>query len=406
MNLYFNLKDFDKKFEIVERKGYGHPDTIADHLAEYLSAKYSVYTKQRFGAVLHHNFDKLCLLGGASYVVFGKGHLTRPIRVLLNGRASTKFGDEIIPVNDLLAKWSKEFLFERLENIDIYKDIDFHFNLSNQSSPGKTNEIGPDEGTRKYWFEPRNLGDLSELRKLRSNDTSMGVGYCPLSNLENFVIDIEEALTVGEFKNKNNWIGGDVKLMAMRNNEIHKLTLCIPQISKYVNNINEYKANIESARSYISKFAEKYNIIDLEININTRDDFEKVELYLTATGSSIESGDEGVVGRGNRINKIISPTNPISMEGSAGKNPVYHIGKLYYISSMAISREIYQKFGIKNEVFMVSQSGRDLLDPWVVNINLESNLEDEDEMKNFVQEKILEITQITEDLLNQKITIS
>jgi S-adenosylmethionine synthetase len=56
---------------IVERKGVGHPDTLADHLAERLSQAYSSYTLERFGAVLHHNFDKLALLGGASEVRYG-----------------------------------------------------------------------------------------------------------------------------------------------------------------------------------------------------------------------------------------------------------------------------------------------------------------------------------------------
>lgn len=37
---------------IVERKGWGHPDTLADHLAERLSRAYSRYTLERFGAVL------------------------------------------------------------------------------------------------------------------------------------------------------------------------------------------------------------------------------------------------------------------------------------------------------------------------------------------------------------------
>ena len=76
----------------------GHPDTLSDALAETLSVNYSNYTLQKYGAVLHHNFDKVGLLGGASHVVFGKGFLTKPIRVLLNGRASTKFGNEGIPV--------------------------------------------------------------------------------------------------------------------------------------------------------------------------------------------------------------------------------------------------------------------------------------------------------------------
>jgi S-adenosylmethionine synthetase len=56
---------------VVERKGWGHPDTLADHLAESLSQVYSRHTLREFGAVLHHNFDKLALLGGASEVRYG-----------------------------------------------------------------------------------------------------------------------------------------------------------------------------------------------------------------------------------------------------------------------------------------------------------------------------------------------
>lgn len=84
----------EPEYEFVERKGLGHPDTLSDALAEFLLVNYSNYTLKNFGAILHHNFDKVGLLGGASFVKFGKGHLTKPIRVLLNGRASTKFGDK------------------------------------------------------------------------------------------------------------------------------------------------------------------------------------------------------------------------------------------------------------------------------------------------------------------------
>jgi S-adenosylmethionine synthetase len=85
---------------IVERKGWGHPDTLADHLAERLSRTYSRYTLEQFGAVLHHNFDKLGLLGGASEVRYGAGRMVDPVRVLVNGRATRSCGGETIPVDE------------------------------------------------------------------------------------------------------------------------------------------------------------------------------------------------------------------------------------------------------------------------------------------------------------------
>ncbi len=110
MQLILSDKNFAQDFEVIERKGSGHPDTLADALAETLSMKFSQYSLERFGAVLHHNFDKLGLLGGSSHVTFGEGRIINPIRVLINGRISTKFGQEKIPARKLLVEWTKIFL--------------------------------------------------------------------------------------------------------------------------------------------------------------------------------------------------------------------------------------------------------------------------------------------------------
>ena len=52
--------------EIVERKGLGHPDTICDALAEQVSLALSRHYFDRFNRVLHHNVDKILLVGGAA----------------------------------------------------------------------------------------------------------------------------------------------------------------------------------------------------------------------------------------------------------------------------------------------------------------------------------------------------
>ncbi len=162
-------------FELVERKGFGHPDTLADRLAERLSARYSVYTLDRFGVVLHHNFDKLGLLGGASSVDFGSGTMTSPIRVLLNGRASFCYGKNEINVLKLLKGWTKDFFREALPQIDVNKDLEFHDLLSTQSSPGKMNQKDNIErSARSYWFSPRGIQDIPEIKHLVANDTSLG----------------------------------------------------------------------------------------------------------------------------------------------------------------------------------------------------------------------------------------
>ena len=391
-----------KDFEVIEKTGIGHPDTLADGLAEHLSVKYSRYTKNKFGAILHHNFDKVGLLGGASYVTFGRGHLIKPIRVILNGRASTKFGAENIPINKLLIGWTKEYFKNRLYGVNPEKDLIFILELSNQSSPGKTHsdKILKD-ASRRFWFEPRGLEDLPELKNLFSNDTSLGVGYAPLSRVEKFILELEMFLNSKKTRQKYSWLGTDIKIMCKRVKNDVSITVCIPQIADFVDSIDVYKENLQICRKLLNQLAKKRQINLVELNINTRDKFDVYELYLTATGTSLESGDEGLVGRGNRITGLISPTNPYSMEGSCGKNPVYHIGKLYYLQAQLIANEIYKKFKVNNQVFLGSQSGRKLEDPWINVVILPKSISkaDEEKIKSIVKNKLERVNSLTKQIV-------
>ena len=400
-----NINKTEPEFEFVERKGIGHPDTLSDSLAEKLSREYSEYTLNKYGAVLHHNFDKVGLLGGSSYVSFGKGHLVRPIRVLINGRVSISFAGERIPVRKMLVNWTKEFFKVAMPMIDVDEDLEFHMNLSNQSSPGKTYEEESKKGARRRWFEPESLDDIPERKKLVSNDTSLGVGYAPFSKLEKLVIELEKKLT-GEFKSQNNWMGTDVKIMGVRIGEKFHITMCIPQISSHVASLEEYIANLDKARSYVKKAIASHEISDFELDINTRDNTELRELYLTATGSSLESGDEGLVGRGNRVNGVISPMRPMSMEGASGKNPIYHIGKIYYVAAFEFANSIYEKYGIYNEVYLVSQSGRDLQDPWVTVVAVPNDFERQEELKKFIAEQLPDIPNLSTKILSGSLSLS
>jgi len=404
-NFYIIKKNFghEENFEFIERKGIGHPDTLADLLAENLSNKYSIYTLKKFGAILHHNFDKIGLLGGASFVSFGKGYLVKPIKVLINGRVSICFGSEKIPIKKLLKKWTIEFFNNKLYNFDPKKHLRIFFNLSDQSSPGKLDTNGL-ENKRNFWFKPRNLDDLPELKKLIANDTSLGVGYAPPSFLEKLVLEIEKTLNSKQYKRKKPWIGSDIKIMAFYKDLEVKMTICVPQIADKVKSINDYKNNLETIRKDIIKITNKYKdkIKQFDLSINTRDNFETNEIYLTATGSSIESGDEGLAGRGNRVNQVISSNKPMSIEGSYGKNPVYHIGKVYYFFAFKLAQKIYKRFGIKNEIYLASQSGRDLLDPWLIVIIVPEYFCEFKQLNNFVEEELKNIPKITEMIINNK----
>ena len=392
-------------FEVVERKGKGHPDTLADALAEELSVAYSLYTKSNFGAILHHNFDKVGLLGGQSFVKFGNGYLTKPIRVILNGRASTKFGSKTIPVKQILEETAKKFLVRNLYKIG-KDDVKIFYFLSDSSSPGHSAEKDSYKGTRNFWFEPRGYKDLSELAFLHSNDTSLGCGYAPLSILEKVVLSVEEHINSDSCKKNNSAIGTDIKIMGKRVGKEISLTICIPQIADLVENQEEYKFNLKKVQKRIEKLiSSQAKGCDFGLAINTRDNFDINELYLTATGSSIESGDEGLVGRGNRVNGLITPKRPMSMEGAAGKNPVYHIGKLYYVASFQLAQKIYDTFGRYNEVYLISQSGRSLTDPWKIIVAMNWRGINKSKISKLIEDEVGKIPSFTEKILQREIRL-
>ncbi|MCG6938704.1 MAG: methionine adenosyltransferase, partial [Gammaproteobacteria bacterium] len=108
------------------------------------------------------------------------------------------------------------------------------------------------------------------------------------------------------------------------------------------------------------------------ISVNTADDLKKGSLYITVTGTSAESGDDGEVGRGNRVNGLITPYRPMNMEAAAGKNPVTHVGKLYNIVAQQIAATLVQQLDIVTEAYcyLVSRIGSPIKEPMITDIRL------------------------------------
>ncbi|MGH7867507.1 MAG: methionine adenosyltransferase, partial [Candidatus Dormibacteraceae bacterium] len=348
---------------IVERKGWGHPDTLADHLAERLSRAYSRYTFHEFGAVLHHNFDKLGLLGGASEVRYGAGRMLDPVRVLVNGRATRFCGGTTIPVDELISEEVAAFFGERLPELEGHLLIER--NITSNSSPGAV-VVDDSPSDRERWFAPKSADDLRERTQLFANDTSLGTGWAPLNRVEEFALTLADHFSQPDgFRAQHPWCGSDVKVLAHGTGDELDVVLAVPQKSKCVESRAAYIANKEAVLAQCASLAAlQLPKMEARFQLNTRDIPERDELYMTYTGSSIESGDEGVVGRGNRVNGLITPLRPMNVEGASGKNPVYHVGKLYNIAANRIAQCLYEATGAYVEVHLVSATGRRLDRPW------------------------------------------
>lgn len=105
--------------EVVERKSVGHPDSLADALANEVSISFSRYCLEHFGCILHHNVDKLYIGGGHFRNDFGSCERIKPIRVLTNGRMSDRFGDKGIDVEAIQVETISEYLFRVLPNLSV-----------------------------------------------------------------------------------------------------------------------------------------------------------------------------------------------------------------------------------------------------------------------------------------------
>lgn len=80
---------FKRRFEIVERKGIGHLDTICDLVMEDISVELAKLYIKEMGYIMHYNLDKAMLVAGESENRFNGGIITKPIRFIFGDRATS-----------------------------------------------------------------------------------------------------------------------------------------------------------------------------------------------------------------------------------------------------------------------------------------------------------------------------
>jgi S-adenosylmethionine synthetase len=99
--------------------------------------------------------------------------------------------------------------------------------------------------------------------------------------------------------------------------------------------------------------------------VNAADGDTPESVYLTVTGLSAEAGDDGQVGRGNRVNGLITPYRPMSLEAAAGKNPVAHVGKLYNVMANRVAHAVVMEVPEVDEAYcyLLSRIGHPIADP-------------------------------------------
>lgn len=356
--------------------------------------------------MLHHNFDKLALLGGATQVWYGGGRVLDPVRVLVNGRATRRCSGVAVPVDDLITETTCAFFAARLP--ELARHLVIELNVTSNSSPGAVLAAGAMPPERAAWFAPASVDELRERRRLIANDTSLGTGWAPDNEVEVFARSLVDRLsTTSEFTASRPWCGSDVKLMVLADAERLDAVLCVPQKSGHVANRGAYLTNCEDVlEECYGQTSAALPGLKASFRLNARDIVDRDELYLTYTGSSIESGDEGVVGRGNRINGLITPLRPMNLEGANGKNPVYHVGKLYNVAAGRIAQQLHERFGGYAEVHLVSATGQLLARPWQTLIRLSRPDVDHEEVRAVLRGVLSRFPELTREIISGELLLA
>ncbi|BCA80821.1 methionine adenosyltransferase [Desulfuromonas sp. AOP6] len=345
-----------RPMEIVERKGLGHPDSICDAAMDAVSVALCQAYRERFGVILHHNVDKGLLVAGRTRKWFGGGRVQRPMDLYIGDRATLAYGGDRIPVKEIATEAARQWFRTHLPAVE----VDRHLRCRVVLAPGSDELTG-------IFSRP------SEI--LAANDTSAAVGFYPLSRTEQLVLALENHLNGQDFKQHFPDTGEDVKIMAVRRGEELDLTVAMPLLAPYVASEKDYFRRKEEIGAELDRFVSALtHEMAVHLYFNALDQAGKGEqgTYLSLLGTSAEDADSGQVGRGNRVNGLISVGRPLGTEAVAGKNPVSHVGKIYNVLAHRVARRLVEKVdGIQEAaVYLVSRIGSPINDPKMAALQL------------------------------------
>jgi len=380
----------ERRIELVERKGIGHPDTLCDGIAESVMRALSEEYLDRFGGILHHNTDEAQLVAGRSDPQFGGGNVVQPIYILIVGRATKEFEGESIPADSIAVETARQYIRDSLENIDTESEVIVDCRMGEGST------------------DLRDVFDLGDSTVPDANDTSFGIGYAPLSPTERIVHETERSI-YGDLRHDLPAVGEDVKVMGKRDGDTLDLTVAVATVSEHVDDIDAYISVMNDVKKYVHGVASDHFEGEIDVAVNTADDRDAGEdsVYLTETGTSAEMGDDGSVGRGNRANGLITPAREMSLEAASGKNPFNHIGKMYNLLANELSEEVHEEVDGAEEatVKLLSQIGSPIDEPQVAAVNVHtaegvSAGEVEYDVESVIDDGLEDVTSITQRIIN------
>ena len=346
----------EQKIEVVERKGLGHPDTMCDFIMNEVSVNLSKEYLDKIGYIMHHNIDKSLLAAGEVETRFGGGTVKKPMKLIFGDRATFKVGEVDIPVEEIAIETAKEWFRKNLRFVNPDKHVAYQVEIQPGSSA---------------------LTDIFKRggKVLDANDTSAAVGWAPLTKTERAVLTTENYLNSEGFKSRFPETGEDIKVMGLRRGDELELTVSMAYVDRLIQGEKEYFQRKAEALEDVDRFVRENNSFEsTHVQLNTLDVAGRGlgGVYLTVLGTSADGADSGQVGRGNRVNGLISLNRPQCSEAAAGKNPVSHVGKIYNFLTYKIADEIHRQVPGTREIYvwMLSKIGHPIDEPTVAAVQM------------------------------------
>ncbi len=278
------------------------------------------------------------------------------MKLIFGDRATFEAGGVEIPVREIAVETAKEWFRRNLRFVDPDRHVAYQV------------EIQPGSSALTDIF--RRGGKV-----LDANDTSAAVGWAPLTKTEEAVLKTENYLNSEDFKGRFPETGEDVKVMGLRRDDELELTVSMAFVDHLIEGEKAYFEKKAEALEDVDRFVRENNEFEgTHVQLNTLDvPGRGVDgVFLTVLGTSADGADSGQVGRGNRVNGLVSLNRPQCSEAAAGKNPVSHVGKIYNLLTHKVANEIHRQVPEAREVYvwMLSKIGRPIDQPAVAAVQI------------------------------------
>jgi S-adenosylmethionine synthetase len=128
-----------------------------------------------------------------------------------------------------------------------------------------------------------------------------------------------------------------IEVMGARSGGRIVLTGSCAMVGRYMANIGDCCAKRTAPVAFLAHGVRQETGPDIEVVVNAAEADASVSVYVAVTGRSAQSGDHGLVGRDNRVNRLITALSPDEPRGSRWQESRHAWGKLCNVGAHRIA---------------------------------------------------------------------